>query len=207
MTAQYPTRREAIFGLAFLVGSLAYNPLGTLDSIAYAGTKSRKTGKKDNSKKEIRERMKKANYQDFGRDSEEVLLAKMLFGEARDCSELENIAIVYTAINRANDNVAWNGKTSKEAILEPYQYECFNLGNPNREKLKNPQKYEPKAYEDCLRIAKDVLSGKYKDPTNGATTYYQPDSISEPERFKKMQKIGKISTPQGPSKHVFYRER
>jgi len=114
---------------------------------------------------------------DFSKDTNEVLLARMLFGEARNCSDLEKVAIAYTAINRASDGKKWNGETIKESILKPWQYSCFNKDDPNREKLMNPEKYDAKSFEKCLQISRDVLSEKYKDQTNGATHYFNPDVV------------------------------
>ncbi len=209
MTNQQPSRREFLKYAAGVAGALAVQYISPLEALA----KGNKPERKKSHKKEATpfqqkiKKMRVANYADFGNDPDEVLLAKMLFGEARSCSDLEKVAVAYTPLNRAEDGVAWNGRTLKEAILEPFQYECFNLGNANRDKLKAPNKYDSKSFDQCLKVARDVLSGRYQDPTNGATTYYNPTTIKEPERFKKMQKIGRINTSQGPSKHVFYKEK
>ena len=128
----------------------------------------------------------------------------MLFGEARNCSELEKIAIAHTAINRAKDNKKWNGTTVKESILKPGQYTCFNKNDPNRQKLLDPRKYDASSFEKCLEISRGVLSGGHKDPTNGATHYHT--SAVNPSWAKKMRPLGRIKTPKEPSKHFFYRE-
>lgn len=144
---------------------------------------------------------------DFTKDREQVLLARMLFGEARDCSELEKVAIAYTAINRANDGKRYNGETLREAILKPHQYSCFNENDKNREKLMDPEKYEPKAFAECLAVAQKVLQKKYSDPTNGATHYFNPEIVKKPTWADKMKKIGRIKiNDKKYSKHEFYRE-
>ena len=153
---------------------------------------------KDNKPNEIKPISYKTN--DFKKDSEEVLLARMLFGEARNCSNQEKIAVAYTAINRVNDNKRWNGTNIKGVILKPWQYSCFNLNDPNRKKLMDPEKYDSKSWQTCLEIAKNVLSGNYSDSTNGATHYFNP-SVVVPEWSKRMEK----KEVQG-TKHDFYRE-
>ena len=137
---------------------------------------------------------------DFSQDSEKVLLARMLLGEVENCSKQERIAVAYTAINRINDNKKWNGETLKEVILKPYQYSCFN--ETFNKKLKTPLNYNKKEFLSCLKLSGEILSGKYKDPTNGATHYYNPRTIKEPFWAKKTKKIGKIKN----SKHLFYKE-
>ncbi|MBI2451872.1 cell wall hydrolase [Candidatus Pacearchaeota archaeon] len=181
----HSTRRKVLSGLVALAASSIY-PLESL-----ASDKQKTTYQTTN----------------FSQDSDEVLLARMLFGEARDRSELEKVAIAYTAINRSQDRKKWNGESLREAMLKPYQYSCFNYNDSNRKKLMNPEKYEPQAFQECLNIARKVLAGKYRDPTNGATHYYNPDVMSKPSWANKMQKIGRIKISEKEfSKHEFYRE-
>lgn len=139
----------------------------------------------------------------FNKDSEEVLLARMIFGEARNCSDSEKIAIAYTAINRAKDGKKWNGETVKEAILKPFQYSCFNKNDSNRIKLMNPEQYDRKSFEKCLQISKDVLQGRCKDSTHGATHYHTTPVKPSWSTNTSMVNLGKI----GDSKHLFYREK
>jgi len=134
-------------------------------------------------------------------EDDEVLLAKMLFGEARNCSENEKIAIAYTAINRVNDNKKWNGETLREVILKPWQYSCFNENDVNKKKLMNPNDYNSKAFEECLDISRKVLSGKYEELNNGQTHYFNP-KVVYPSWAGKLKRIGKINN----SKHDFYIE-
>jgi spore germination cell wall hydrolase CwlJ-like protein len=127
----------------------------------------------------------------------------MLFGEARNCSEEEKIAIAYTAINRASDGKKWNGSTVKESILVPYQYSCFNINDPNRKKLMNPEIYDIKSFRECLVVAGDVLNRKYKDPTQGATHYHVSGINPSWSKSSSMTK-----TKEGKNfRHTFYREK
>lgn len=136
---------------------------------------------------------------DFSRDSDAVLMARMLFGEARNCSKAEKIAIAYTAINRARDGKRWNGETVREAILARKQYSCFNENDINRKKLMDPLRYGSKSFYECFDIAQKVLNGDYADSGNGATHYYA-STINQPAWAGKMRRIGKID------KHIFYKE-
>jgi len=142
---------------------------------------------------------------DFAEDSDTVLLARMIFGEARSCSYTERVAVGYSAVNRVDDGKKWNGENIGEVVLKPWQYSCFNDGDPNKEKLMDPEKYNARVFEECLEVAHDVLSGTVPDPTGGATHYFDPKHAS-PSWADKMEKIGNISTETGSSVHVFYRE-
>lgn len=141
---------------------------------------------------------------DLRQDNETTLLARMLFGEARNCTKDEQIAIAYTALNRASDNKKWNGRTVKEALLVPFQYSCFNPKDVNLVKLKNPLRYDSRSFAHCLILAEEVLARKYPDPTHGATHYHtraiQP-SWSTNGAMKKLGTVGE------KPRHVFYKER
>lgn len=137
----------------------------------------------------------------FSKDSDDVLLARMLYGESRSCSEEEKIAVAYTAINRANDGKKWNGKNVKEAILKPWQYSCFNKNDANYEKLKDPMKDDAESFCECLKVANEVLQGKHSELNKGQTHYFNP-GVVKPKWADEMYKIGKIKN----SKHEFYIE-
>lgn len=125
----------------------------------------------------------------FRKDTDEVLLARMIFGEARSCSLTEQIAIGYTAVNRATDGKNWNGTTLKDAILKKRQYSCFNSNDPNLPKLSCPEKYGPKSFERCLWIARNILDRKFDDPTLGATHYHTKKTRADWEDSPKMVKL------------------
>ena len=122
------------------------------------------------------------------------LLAMMIYGEARNCSADEMIAIGETALVRARDNKAWNGRTVAEAIRKPWQYSCFNDGDPNKEKLNN--------YDGISKyIAEGILNGKLKSGIDA--THYHTKNINP-----KWANSDKMTRKQGKPtwKHNFYRE-
>jgi spore germination cell wall hydrolase CwlJ-like protein len=153
------------------------------------------------------------NYRtsNFNEDSDSLLLARMLLGEAAGCSKIEKIAIAYTAIRRADDNKKWNGKTLKEAILVKEQYSCFNKGTDSSIFLKNPLRYDAKEFRECLNLSREILEGKYEEPIK-ATHYYNPNLVKRPNSWKDLKKIGRIKVGQTKngkpiwSKHIFYEE-
>jgi spore germination cell wall hydrolase CwlJ-like protein len=133
------------------------------------------------------------------------LLGKLIYGEARSCSDTEKIAVAYTALNRVSDGDPRNGDTLREVILKPYQYSCFNSKDPNSAKIRSAHKNDPQVYRECLEIAEKVLSGKYKDPTNGAINYHTNNIAKKPDWARKLDRIGRLKTENGLSAHIFYR--
>jgi len=133
---------------------------------------------------------------DFHEDNDRILLARMITGEADECSDIEKISVAYTAINR----MKW-GKSLKEVILYPNAYSCFNPEFDSSIFLKNPLKYNKDEFLKCLKLSGEILDGKYKDPTNGATFYYNPNLVKTPSWAKGLKKIGRIKN----SHHIFYK--
>lgn len=144
---------------------------------------------------------RKVSYKtiDFSEDTDQVLLARMIFGEARSCTDKEKIAIGYTALNRANDNKRFNGTDIRSAVLCPKQYSCFNSNDTNLVKLKDPEKYDAKSWAKSLEIAEGILSGKYSDEMH-ATHYHALSSHPKWQDSPEMTKLGIID------KHLFYKE-
>lgn len=133
---------------------------------------------------------------DFRNDSDAVLLARLITGEAEDCSDTEKIAVAFTAFNRLDKGVY--GKTLKDVILQDYQYSCFNEGTDSSIFLKTPLEHNPGDFFRSLKISRGIMEGRYKDPTHGATHYYNPDRAKKPSWAGIFKFDGKIGH------HLFY---
>ena len=151
-------------------------------------------------------------------DSDEILLARMIFGEARNVSTSEKIVIGFTPVNRARDRKSYDGRTLKEAILKSkskminkngeekeiiiHQYSCFNSWDPNLEKLINPSEYDSKEWTRCRKVSRDILQGKYDSYNFGPTHYHLKGMFPLPGWVKGMRE--KLDST--GFKHQFYRE-
>lgn len=76
-----------------------------------------------------------------------ILLAKMLWGEARGCSTTEQAACVWVALNRVSDP-RWPD-TLREVLLQPEQFCGLREDNP--------------ATEELMALAEDVLSRRARE--------------------------------------------
>lgn len=120
------------------------------------------------------------------------LLAGLIYGEARGETESGKRAVAWVVKNRAKKG-GWYGHSINSVILKPWQFSCFNMNDPNREKI-IAQINSSKPNEDfkiCLQVAKDVLGGLTIDETFGATHYYNP-AICNPTWAKTMIETAKI---------------
>lgn len=131
----------------------------------------------------------------FDDDPEQMLLARMIFGEARqtDFSDKLRIAVGWSAKNRIK-STRW-GSAYHEIILENAQYSAFNKGDKNRPYVENPlrdNKFADKeAWENCYKIAGQIMRGEVSDPTNGANHYFSA-FIDPPDWTKSHQAEFKI---------------
>lgn len=113
-------------------------------------------------------------------DSQEVLLARMLYGEARASyiTDKERIAIGYVAINRKNDSENRWGKNLTDVILAPKQYSCFNPNDPNRRVVLDPESDDSKTFYHLLDLSKKILKGEFEDPAKA--NHYHERSLKRP---------------------------
>lgn len=125
---------------------------------------------------------------------EAVLLAITLWGEARNQGPLGMLAVAHVIMNRAAD------VSVRSVILKPLQFSCLNHNDPNRGKLLDAYKLEPEAWGQASAVSELVLSGRTKDPTDGAVNYLTKNlynSSGAPEWAKNMKVTAEIGA------HVF----
>ena len=107
--------------------------------------------------------------------TEEKCLATMIYGEARGEAEHGQVAVAYTAVNRAAN------KTVCAVVLAPKQYSIFN-DNPTLRAAAMSLHVEPKqkniidnaSWAKAVRVAEIVIRRQVPDPTNGSTHYLAP---------------------------------
>jgi spore germination cell wall hydrolase CwlJ-like protein len=132
-------------------------------------------------------------------------LATMIYGEARGEPELGQIAVAYTAVNRAVN------RTICDVVLAPMQYSIFN-DNPALRAVALNLHIEPKhkniidaeAWTKALAVAQAVLKKEVPDPTKGSTHYLSPNGMEAlgyeyPEWSKEYKRVAVIHG------HQFYK--
>lgn len=120
---------------------------------------------------------------DFSDDTDQIILARALFGEARNTlvPDEARIAIGWVIKNRVI-STGWPD-TYLGVITKPKHFSAFNLGDDNRPFVENPlhksNEIDKRAWENTYDIARKIIEDEITDPTHGANHYYD-DSISTP---------------------------
>jgi N-acetylmuramoyl-L-alanine amidase len=126
---------------------------------------------------------------------EASLLALTLWREARGESTTARIGVAYSVINRVR-NPKWWGNSIASVLAKRYQYSALTLGgDPNLVKWPVPGGPDGIAFEECMKITDQVLSGVVANPVTGADSYYDasipPPAWAKPAMLVK--KLGRIS--------------
>lgn len=108
-------------------------------------------------------------------------MARTIYGEGRGEDQHGRVAIGQVIMNRVkidlnNDNKPdWWGEGIKDVCLRSKQFSCWNIGDPNRDKIINVGDSNT-TFLECIRIAAYVMAGDSFDLVHGATHYHTKDS-------------------------------
>lgn len=121
---------------------------------------------------------------DFYDDSEEMILARLVFGEARSQGEEAKIWVAKVVLNR-KESKAWPD-TIHDVILDSGQFDPFKpTDQKNFPRIINPLgiQSEASAWEECYKIAERAVNGSLDFDTE-ATHFH---SYTEPEDIKRFE--------------------
>lgn len=107
-------------------------------------------------------------------------LATMIYGEARGEKKVGQVAVAYSAVNRAQ-----GGKTLCSVVLAPKQYSIFNNNPELRAAAMSPtlpparkEKLDKKSWDNAIEVAQEVVQRRIPDPTKGSTHYIAPKAMA-----------------------------
>lgn len=110
-------------------------------------------------------------------NEEDILtLARTVWGEARGENEAGKKAVICTVLNRFKSGRWYAGKTIAETCKKPWQYSCWNKGDPNLVKMQTLGYVELKPYIELIKTVEEE-----GDITHGATHYYNPTACLKPK--------------------------
>lgn len=127
----------------------------------------------------------------------EILLAMLLWGEARGEGLIGLRAVAQVVANRARRG-GWFGRGWREVMLKPYQFSCFLPDDPQAAWLLTPLAHStPETWQKCLYVAREALEQRLPNMVGNATHYYAV-SIPAPRWAKEMTFVRQIG------RHRFY---
>lgn len=112
---------------------------------------------------------------DYNDDPDDILFARLIFGEAENQPRNTKIGVGFTVMNRVKKQRSHWGTTLRGVILKENQYDALwnihrrdNVRNP----LQNATKPTMDAWKESYKIASGILDGSFDDPTDGATHFH-----------------------------------
>lgn len=134
------------------------------------------------------------------------VLAKTCWAEARGEGLNGMVAVGWTIRNRVDMDLHhdgkpdWWGEGYEGVCKAPWQFSCWNKGDPNYPYLVGTKEIPPGQLQLAREAAIAVIYGQIPDPTGGATHYYST-SMPKPPAWaplaKRTVKIGR---------HVFFKD-
>lgn len=129
-------------------------------------------------------------------ESDVLVMAQTIWGEARGESDEGQYAIGHVIKNRFDSNKWFSADSLEGVCKKKWQFSCWNEDDPNKEKMENLTQEDIK---DFIEIANNVLDGS-KESNVGKATHYYADYIKEPKWAEGKTPIIKIGT------HSFYED-
>ena len=103
--------------------------------------------------------------------SDQEVLARVAWGEARGLGPVGMQATLNTVNNRLKSGRTWWGSTLRGIALAHYQYSCLNPTDPNLPQLLSVTDSDPQL-SAALGLAGHLLVDCLPDVTNGADSYF-----------------------------------
>lgn len=97
------------------------------------------------------------------------IMSRTIYGEAKANSIADAEAIACVIMNRC-DYKNWPNTPAK-VCKQPYQFSCWNPGDPNVERIMNAK---GSWWQECQRIAARAANGEIEDKTKTSTHYHTP---------------------------------
>ncbi len=129
-------------------------------------------------------------------ESDVLVMAQTIWGEARGESDEGQYAIGHVIKNRFDSNKWFSADSLEGVCKKKWQFSCWNEDDPNKEKM---EKLTQEDIKDFIEIANNVLDGS-KESNVGKATHYYADYIKEPKWAEGKTPITKIGV------HHFYED-
>lgn len=123
-------------------------------------------------------------------------IAMTVWGEARGESQEGKLAVAYVICNRMQQE----RRSALQVVLRPFQFSFWNTNDPSRWKMQ-PSLSDP-TWADCYQAAKDALERTKPDPTEGCTSYLNPDACTKQQKANAGYHVNRVKHVIG--RHHFF---
>jgi N-acetylmuramoyl-L-alanine amidase len=108
------------------------------------------------------------------------VLARTIFGEARGEPYEGKWGVGRTIVNRWRSKKWFGGESIAEVCQRPFQYSCWNEGDPTRQRMVDAS-YDERVLRECMKAALDALNASPHLWFTNETFHYYADHISVPK--------------------------
>jgi len=115
--------------------------------------------------------------------SDLIILALTALGESESLGEDGMQQTINSVMNRVAADLAWMGGNNARAVcLQKGQYDCWNQGSSDRERIINIATNNPlyTPYVTAIGLASSALAGTLPDVTGGAVSYFDSGACKPP---------------------------
>lgn len=123
--------------------------------------------------------------------SDQEIVARTAWGEARSLGRDGMQATINTLQNRVASGVHWWGTSLRSCALRPYQYSCWLAADPNRPKLLAVAETDPE-FIIAIDLAADAIFGNLPDIVSGADSYYALSLPTPPKWSEGLKPVATI---------------
>jgi len=104
------------------------------------------------------------------------LMARVMWGEARNQGHDGMMAVGCVILNRLNDKKKRFGRILQDVLLRRYAFSCLNKNDPNLKLILDGP--DDKIMASCRKLVEEIFAG-CEDISEGATHYYNP-KVADP---------------------------
>lgn len=106
--------------------------------------------------------------------------AQTSWSEARNQGSDGIAAVIHVMQNRGLYHQRWMGLSLSDICKAPWQFSCWNIGDPNRVKMMQITMGDP-IFVTCLELAVAVLSNKHASNVGKSCHYFVKDMPHPPK--------------------------
>lgn len=127
------------------------------------------------------------------------ILARTIFGEARGEPYEGKWGVGRTIVNRWKSGKWFAGKFIADTAQMPWQYSCWNRGDPTRQRMVDAE-WKEQSLRECMKAAMDAINGPPNLWFSDNICHYHADHIRTPNWAEGKTSAGRLGS------HLFFKD-